>query len=148
MAFAPLQPRKPHARRNSNEITVRATKLAKKTLTAVSIPRSVLREAGLSDIPGDKIDVLIGTGSDAGAIAIIAGSRYSLVKSGNHRVQFTSSLLLSEAPRATTCTYEVGRKQLIIELPLGAALREPEVAIEHEPVQRRYGRTIGAVAAE
>lgn len=148
MAFVPLPARQSPGRRFSNEITVRATKLAKNTLTTLSIPRSILREAGLSDIPGDKIDVLIGSGPDAGAIAIIAGSRYSLVKCGNRRVQFTSSLLLSEALRATTCTYEVGRKQLIIELPLGAALREPEVAIEHEPVQRRYGRTIGAVAAE
>lgn len=148
MAFVPLPARQSPGRRNSNEITVRATKLANRTLATVSIPRSILREAGLSDIPGDKIDVLIGSGPDAGAIAIIAGSRYSLVKFGNRRVQFTSSLLLSEALRATTCTYEVGRKQLIIELPLGAALREPEVATEHEPVQRRYGRTIGAVAAE
>lgn len=148
MAFVQLPPGKTAGRPKENKITLRASTLRNRTMTTLSIPRSVLREAGLSDIPGDKIDVLIGTGSDAGAIAIIAGSRYSLVKSGNHRVQFTGSLLLSEALRATTCTYEVGRKQLIIELPLGAALREPEVAIEHEPVQRRYGRTIGAVAAE
>lgn len=51
--------------------------------TQLAIPRAVLRDAGLPDLPGTRFDVLLGEGEDAGYIAVTKGTTYRAYKVGN-----------------------------------------------------------------
>lgn len=94
--------------------------------TVLNIPRLILRDAGLSDIPNSRVDVLIGTGADEGKIALIEGPRFTLSVGGTSKAPKT--LLVRPALGASQfktqpCHFEVGRRQVIITLPEGFPLR-------------------------
>lgn len=101
--------------------------------TSFSIPRALLREAGLPDYPGAKFDILIGEGADRGSVAIIAGPRFSATKVGTgvniNRVAVGSSLLSGAVMKSTPAEYEVGDKQLIIHMPPGFVWRTLETPV-------------------
>jgi hypothetical protein len=104
-----------------------------KNQTQVSLPRALLREAGLSDLPGAKVDVLIGEGSDAGHIAIIEGPRFTLAKVGSAAVPHTlvcRFALGAGKYKSRPVAFEVGRKQLILTLPADFPLRSDAASTE------------------
>lgn len=123
MAFVQPPPGKRAGRPEENKITLRASTFRNRTMTTLSIPRQLLRQAGLSDIPGERVDVLVGTGEHAGQIAVVHGDRYSMFKQGLHRVAVSTTVLLDAPLKAAHCAFEIGRKQLVIALPREAVLR-------------------------
>lgn len=50
--------------------------------TQIAIPRAILRDAGLPDIPGTRFDVLIGEGADEGFVAVRKGATYKASRVG------------------------------------------------------------------
>lgn len=127
MAFKALpKPSRHFGRTGSNDITVGVFKPNNNTV--FSLPRAVLREAGLSDIPGSTFDLLVGEGDDAGTIAIIAGPRFRAVKVGSGdapvRVTIGTTMLAASPISSCACKYEIGRKQIIVTLPAGFTFRK------------------------
>lgn len=114
---------------------------------SISIPRTLLREAGMSDLPGAKFDVLIGTGSDEGTIAVIQGSRVAAGAVGNpknpNRLMLRVSGLAQKDKKlsSTPLTFEVGRRQIIFTLPasfpVSAEAATAAAAAEPAPVAPR-----------
>ena len=133
MAFKPLPQSQPHRRA---PLTVPTLAVRKNNQSSLCIPRALLRDAGLPDIPGARFDVLVGEGSDAGSIAIIAGSRYAGISTSGTATPTTLQISFSGLVppntgkvSATKCRYEAGRKQLIVHVPPGYPL-----ASEQQPV--------------
>jgi hypothetical protein len=127
MAFRDL-PRPAQFRTANPHLTVGAFKSAGKyPQTVISIPREMLRAAGISDIPGDKLDVLVGEGDDAGKLALIPGSRSTLGRVGNgkNRVCIAVSGLARALRPSAPCAVQVGVRQLVFTLPAGFAEAAP-----------------------
>jgi hypothetical protein len=84
------------------------------------VPVAILREAGLPHTYGGAINLLVGSGSDAGCIAIVAGDQLKLSRCGKsgRLLQFcTARIGVTSAFGTRECRYEVGRGQLIFTLP-------------------------------
>lgn len=122
------------------------------TQASVSIPRTLLREAGLPDIPGAKFDVLVGSGSDAGSIAIIAGSRFTASAQGPSSkpnrliVRFAGLHQRGVRYSATKVAFEVGRKQLILGVPTDFPVAPPPAPEPASIAGSRQTMKLGAAA--
>lgn len=119
--------------------------------TKMSVPRGLLREAGLPDIPGAKFDVLVGTGPDAGTIALIAGSSSTGTKLGTSanptRLAIRISNLHQKGRRfkSQPMTFEIGRRQIIFALPFDFP-QAPVVEAEKPDLIGRPSLSLGAAA--
>lgn len=100
MAFAPLPPRKPHARRNSNEITVRAKHAETRDAhDATAIRAMALKIIELTADHGECTDAALRQHFDAGDVArlgdraaadaneIAAGGPFAIVALGGSNAE-------------------------------------------------------------
>jgi hypothetical protein len=148
MAFRQLTSSSFRGRINASEPTVAVYVKNGQPQTTVLVPREMLRQAGLSDLPGSQIDILVGEGADAGCIAIIEGPRYTLRGNNpnNPKSLVTRSGLLGKAEfKSRAVKAQVGRKQIVLTLPADFPWTAPVVANGHAP--RAIDTSEQAVAA-
>lgn len=90
--------------------------------TTLCIPRELLRQAGLDDFPGSRLDILKGEGPDAGKIAVVEGEEFTISAPGGSKspksvIVRTSRLGGRQHYKARVCEYEIARRQLTITIP-------------------------------
>lgn len=95
--------------------------------TVFSIPRHLLNAAGLPDATGSKLDVMIGTGEDAGKIAIVRGNTLAISAGGASknivaiRIKLGKSLYTIKDVRAVQADSGALIMTLPLDFPLEAA---------------------------
>lgn len=95
-----------------------------KPQTLIAIPRELMRHCEMSDLPGDKFDIMVGTGPDAGIIAIVPGTTYTAGRQGRNMIAIRTTRLSETVRSSERCEYLADRKRLLIHLPAGFPLVE------------------------
>lgn len=132
MAFTPLIDARKSPRPRTDDITVAAYEdgHGRFVRTTFNIPRSLLSQASLDDVAGGQFDILIGSGDDAGCIAIVPGYRVrtNSIPRCPHRVELRTTVLADGRMAATKCEYRADPGRLIITMPRGFPWRPGLVA--------------------
>jgi len=112
--------------------TVPGVSVQRSGQTVFSIPRHVLTAAGLPDAVGAKLDALIGTGDDAGKIALVRGKSLSISCGGGskHLVTIRMNLGKSHFPIKDVRAAQADSGALILSLPLDFPFDAPRIATE------------------
>jgi hypothetical protein len=117
--------------------------------TQLSIPRAMLREAGLPDFPGARFDLFVGEGEDAGRIAIVKGTSLKAGKVGNGDTPTSVCIRTSSIGKAMFSARPVigvtaDGGELVLTLPADFPWTAPETTAQNHP---RAARTNGQALA-
>lgn len=117
------------------------------------IPRHLLRAAGLPDLPGASLDILIGSGDDAGVVALTKGKRAKLVRVGAQQnppaLVIRTSVLGKARYTASACGAVAGNGTLYLTIPAGFPWTAPVGSTDGLTAARRRfanGSTQGVAA--